>query len=122
MSRPTLGRAATSSNVLTEVLGSAYRLNAKTPTRGSVLNPRMRATHTGSPLKSTCTLGPMLDQEDDLFDFKSFENDNSDDNDEGLDILQGFEKIGGPSMQVSAPSTSDHIRRPSLGRSFTSRF
>ena len=121
LSRPTLGRAATSSNVLSEVLGSAYRLNAKTPTRGSLLNPRARATQTGSPLKGSTTHGIILDQEDDLFDFKSFENDNSDDNDEGLDILQGFQKIGGASTQVNA-TTSDHVQRPSLGRSFTSRF
>jgi hypothetical protein len=56
--------------------------------------------------------------EHDLFDFNSFENEVSD-NEDGVDILKGFEKIGGPSVQMSA----DHIRRPSLGgRSFTSRF
>jgi len=118
--RPSIGRAATSTEVLSDVFNNGYRLNAKTPTRGSLLNPRVRATQSGSPLKSTHV--QILDQADDLFDFKSFENDNSDDNDEGVDILQGFEKIGVPSTQPNPTTTSDHVRRPSLGRSFTSRF
>jgi forkhead transcription factor HCM1 len=120
LKRPSLARAATSSDVLSDVLGGGYRLNAKTPTRGSLLNPRVRASLTGSPLKSNGD--PHIDQADDLFDFKSFENDASDDNDEGVDILQGFERIGVPSTQPSAAMTGDHMHRPSLGRSFTSRF
>ncbi|KIW47562.1 uncharacterized protein PV06_00250 [Exophiala oligosperma] len=117
VSRPALGRASTTGNVLTEMVGSAYRLNAKTPTRGSLLKPGVRATFNGSPLKGTTENIPVLDDHD-LFDFNSFENEASD-NEDGVDILKGFEKIGGPSVQVS----TDHIRRPSLGgRSFTSRF
>lgn len=122
VSRPTVGRAATSTNVLSEMLNSAHKLNAKTPTRGSLLNPRVRATQTGSPLKMSTSQCQIFDQEDDLFDFKSFENDNSDDNDEGVDILQGFEKIGVPSTQLNASLTNEQTRRPPLGRSFTSRF
>ncbi|KIX91968.1 uncharacterized protein Z520_12295 [Fonsecaea multimorphosa CBS 102226] len=122
VSRPTYGRSATSTNILTDVLGSAQKLNTKTPTRGSLLPPRVRATQTGSPLKASTTHGSLFDAQDDLFDFKSFENDNSDDNDEGVDILQGFEKIGGTSAQANATTSTDHARRPSLGRSFTSRF
>ncbi|KAJ9603240.1 Forkhead transcription factor [Cladophialophora chaetospira] len=118
MKRPSFGRAATSIDALSEVFSNGYKLNAKTPTRGSLLNPRVRATQTGSPLKGSATQLQVLDQADELFDFKSFENDNSDDNDEGVDILQGFGKIG----QLNSTSTGDHLRRPSLGRSFTSRF
>ena len=115
---PLFGRAATSTDILAEALSHGYKLNAKTPTRGSLLNPRVRATLTGSPLKGSIAQNQILDQADDLFDFKSFENDVSDDNDEGVDILQGFEKIGQP----TTTTTTDHLRRPSLARSFTSRF
>ena len=115
-SRPTMSQATTTANVLSEVLGSAHRLSAKTPTRGSLLRPVVRASYSGSPLK-----GSILDEQDDLFDFKSFENDTSD-NDEGVDILKGFGKIGETS-QVTGTASTDHVGRPSLGgRSFSSRF
>ncbi|KIW71541.1 hypothetical protein PV04_03696 [Phialophora macrospora] len=122
LKRPSVARAATSTDVLSDVFGHGYKLNAKTPTRGSLLNPRVRASQTGSPLKGSTAHLQILDQGDDLFDFKSFENDTSDDNDEGVDILQGFEKIGVPSTQPNGATNSEHSRRPSLGRSFTSRF
>jgi forkhead transcription factor HCM1 len=122
LKRPSVARAATSTDILSDVFGHSYKLNAKTPTRGSLLNPRVRASQTGSPLKGSTAHLQILDQGDDLFDFKSFENDTSDDNDEGVDILQGFEKIGVPSTQPNAATNSEHVRRPSLGRSFTSRF
>ncbi|OCT54789.1 hypothetical protein CLCR_02798 [Cladophialophora carrionii] len=118
LKRPSVARAVTSTDVLSDVFSHGYKLNAKTPTRGSLLNPRVRATHNGSPVKGSTAHIQILDQVDDLFDFKSFENDNSDDNDEGVDILQGFEKIGVP----NAAMKSEHGGRPSLGRSFTSRF
>lgn len=119
MKRPSFGRASTSTDLLADVFSHGYKLIAKTPTRGSLLNPRVRATQTGSPLKGSITQSQVLDQTDDLFDFKSFENDVSDDNDdEGVDILKGFAKIGG----LNTTTSSDHLRRPSLGRSFTSRF
>ncbi|KAH0846929.1 hypothetical protein AYO21_02375 [Fonsecaea monophora] len=120
VSRPTYGRSATSTNILTDVLGSAQNRNTKTPTRSSLLHPRVRATQSGSPLKASASQGSLFDTQDDLFDFKSFENDNSDDNDEGVDILQGFGKIGGKS--ANATTSTGHSRRPSLGRSLTSRF
>ncbi|OAL33986.1 hypothetical protein AYO20_06821 [Fonsecaea nubica] len=120
VSRPTYGRSATSTNILTDVLGSAQNRNTKTPTRSSLLHPRVRATQSGSPLKASASHGSLFDTQDDLFDFKSFDNDNSDDNDEGVDILQGFGKIGGKS--ANATTSTGHSRRPSLGRSLTSRF
>ena len=123
LKRPFMVRSITSTDVLSEVYGGYdYKLNSKTPTRGSLLTPRVRASLTGSPLKTSSTHVQVLDQADDLFDFKSFENDNSDDNDEGVDILQGFEKIGVPSGHVNAATTSDHVRRPSMARSLTSLF
>ncbi|KAI2626728.1 forkhead box protein L2 [Hypoxylon sp. NC1633] len=39
----------------------------------------------------------------------------------GVDMLQGFEKIGG-SQPTSKPSTSSRASKPGLGRSYTSRF
>ena len=122
LKRPSIGRSVTSTDILSEVYNHDYKLNTKTPTRGSLLNPRVRASLTGSPLKAPAAHVQSLEQADDLFDFKSFENDNSDDNDEGVDILQGFEKIGVLSTQPTANTPGDHSRRPPLGRSLTSRF
>lgn len=122
VSRPVLGRPATTANLLSEMLGSSSKLHAKTPTRGSLLRPGVRATSSGSPLKGSIAQATMLDEPDDLFDFNSFENEISD-TEEGVDILQGFEKIGGPSAQINVAMTADHVGRPPLGgRSFTSRF
>jgi len=123
LSRPMLGRASTSGNVLSDMMGSAPKLHAKTPTRGALLKPGVHAAFSGSPLKGSMSNVTILDEPDDLFDFNSFEHDISD-NEEGVDILQGFEKIGGSSiMQPTGPMSADHVRRPSLGgRSFTSRF
>ncbi|KIX10361.1 uncharacterized protein Z518_01443 [Rhinocladiella mackenziei CBS 650.93] len=119
VSRPTVGRATTSGNVLSDMLGSAHKRNAKTPTPGSLFKAGIRSSLSGSPLKSGMN-ATILDEQNDLFDFNSFEDDPSDN--EGVDILKGFEKIGGPSTQTSATATTDHVGRPSLGgRSFTSR-
>jgi forkhead transcription factor HCM1 len=123
MSRPALARASTTGHVLGEMVGSAQKLNTKTPTRGTLLRPGVRATLSGSPLKgSSMNNVTILDEQDDLFDFNSFENDVSD-NEDGVDILQGFGKIGEPSTQLQNAMSLEHVRRPSLGgRSFTSRF
>ncbi|EXJ86476.1 hypothetical protein A1O3_03427 [Capronia epimyces CBS 606.96] len=121
-SRPTLGRATTTGDMLSDMMGTSYRLNTKTPTRTSLLRAGVRASLSGSPLRGSMSNVTNVDEQDDLFDFNSFENDNSD-NEEGVDILKGFEKIGGSSMQVSGTVSAGHLRRPSMGgRSFTSRF
>ncbi|KAL2408180.1 hypothetical protein ABEF95_001825 [Exophiala dermatitidis] len=120
--RPTLGRATTTAGVLSDMMGTSHKLNTKTPTRTSLLKAGVRASFTGSPLKGSMTNTTMIDEQNDLFDFNSFENDASD-NEEGVDILKGFEKIGGPSTHATGTAPAGHIRRPSLGgRSFTSRF
>jgi forkhead transcription factor HCM1 len=125
VARTTAGRANTSTNVLAEAMTNAHKLNAKTPTRGSLLRPGVRTTNFGSPVKGAMNNLTTLDDSGDLFDFNSYENHS----DDGLDILQGFGKIGESSFQnIPGPLTTvagknDHIRRPSLGgRSFTSRF
>jgi forkhead transcription factor HCM1 len=122
-SRPPLGRAVTSGNVLTDMDGSTFKFNAKTPSRSHLLRASVGATHSGSPLKSSMNNATALDVQNDLFDFNSFENDMSD-NDEGVDILQGFGKIGDSSVQIAGHSSgSQHMNRPSLGgRSVTSLF
>lgn len=122
VARPSLGRATTTGDVLSDMMGTSHRLNTKTPTRTSLLRAGVRASISGSPLRSSMNNTTLIDEQNDLFDFNSFENDNSD-NEEGVDILKGFEKIGGPSTHVSGTMPADHLRRPSLGgRSFTSRF
>lgn len=122
-SRPPLGRAATSGNVLAELDGGALKLNGKTPNRNHLLKATVGATNSGSPLKSSMNNTAPFDVQNDLFDFNSFENDMSD-NDEGVDILQGFGKIGDPTAHLGGHiGGSQQMNRPSLGsRSHTSLF
>ena len=119
--RPSMLRANTSTTALSQITGNASRLNAKTPSKGPLLKSTLKSSFPGSPLKGTVTGNPTLDDQEDLFDFNSFAEDNDDDG-EGLDILQGFGKIGHAAAQaVGLPA--NHARRPSLGaRSFTTRY
>lgn len=121
--RGSLGRPMTSGVVLGELSGGMLKVNAKTPHRGHLLKATVGVTNTGSPLKSSMNNTAALDVQNDLFDFNSFENDVSD-NEEGVDILQGFGRIGDFSAQnVGHASGSQPSNRPSLGgRSQTSLF
>ncbi|EXJ80269.1 hypothetical protein A1O1_08411 [Capronia coronata CBS 617.96] len=122
VARPALGRATTTGDMLSDMMGVSHKLNTKTPTRTSLLKAGVRASLSGSPLRGSMNNVTHVDEQNDLFDFNSFENDNSD-NEEGVDIFKGFEKIGGPSTHVNGPVSAGHLRRPSLGgRSFTTRF
>jgi len=121
--RPALGRASTTANVLSEAPDHGHRHHAKSPTKGPLPKPAPRATLSGSPLKRCMSNVSILDDPDDLFDFNSFGNDNSDNDDDGVDILKGFEKIGGSAPQASSGHIRRAGRRPSLSaRSFTSLF
>ncbi len=110
-------RASKTSNILADVTGTS--LNKATP---YVLQPLAFE----SPLKQKSSKSPLRfgsDIEDlpkeDLFSFDIFDDDEPDDFG-GLDILQGFQKIGG-TKPGAAPTKK--TSRPSLGsRSHTSRF
>ena len=116
MKRPSLGRANTSSGVLSDVTN--VRLNAKTPSKFPVLKPTPHIFVGGSPGKMDVMLPAF--EHDDLFDFGHFADENSDDG-EGLDLTKGFQKIGAPPA-TKATSPKKGVR-PALGaRSNTSRF
>ena len=113
LKRPSLARASTTA--LSNIMHNASKLNSKTPSRlPASLFKSPQVALNGSPLKTSTTYMPVLEDEntvqDDLFDFESFENEDSD---EALDLGKGFSKIGAPPV----------MKRPSLGgRSITSRF
>lgn len=120
--RPSLSRASsTPNNALDDITNANTRLNAKTPSKGSLLKPFGRCT----PRSPSKIFDPLiLPETDDFFNFNVFDDDeNYDENDSGVDILQGFQKIGGvvpPPKQLSPSKKA--ISRPSLARSSTSRF
>lgn len=110
-------RTNTSAGILSEMTNT-HKLNAKTPSRTPLLKSAFRGGNVGSPLK-TSTL-PSLDNYEDFFTFGdenlnvSFEEASDG---EGLDLSQGFGKIGAP---VTTPARS---ARPGLGpRSQSTRF
>ena len=117
--RPAMMRAITS-NVLGDITNvSQSKANAKTPLRAApLLKPTIYADSPNkSPLKNYSPL-----PQDDLFDFCGYADENSDGGD-GFDILQGFEKIGGPMLTEATTGVIPTNARPALGgRSMTSRF
>jgi forkhead transcription factor HCM1 len=118
--RPVHNRtSSTPNNALHDVTNSNTRFNAKTPVRGLMLKPSARYTPK-SPSKVMDTLLPP--ESEDFFNFGVFDEENFDELDSGVDILQGFQKIGGvvPPPRRLSPTTK--TPRPMLGRSLTSRF
>lgn len=145
--RPCVNRAATTANILADITGAATntrKSNSATPA-AAFKKPYLKSpAQIGSPLgryeqlapTSTPTLGydlnamPSLDQEDLSFFGEVL---HSDESEEGVDILQGFQKIGattggfsfganvhnGSPMKQAKPSKP---QRPDFGRSFTSMF
>lgn len=116
--RPSLGRANTSTGVLSDATNIKGRLNSKTPSKFPILKPTPQIFIGGSPGKDA-----MLPdfEHDDLFDFGHFADENSDEG-EGLDLTKGFQKIGAPpAMKPMSPAKK--AVRPALGvRNNTSRF
>ena len=121
--RPSLARSSTTANILSDITISNAKLNTKTPVRAPVLKPMLGAFTPGSPSKSLSNDPVILADQEDLFDFGSFADENSDDND-GVDILKGFQKIGGAARKQATP-VGNRLKaaRPALGaRSITSQF
>jgi forkhead transcription factor HCM1 len=120
--RPSLNRtSSTPNNALQDITTTTNtRLNARTPSRGSMLKPSARYTPK-SPSKIIDSL--LLPNTDDFFNFGVFDDENLDELDDGVDILQGFQKIGGvvPPPQQLSPSKKA-TSRPALARSSTSLF
>ena len=142
--RPSLTRASTTANVLSEITSGSVRYNAaRTPSKGPILKPTPRSTWLsgGSPLKHSSTNPVMFEAANDLFvNFDMFVADENSDEGEGVDIVKGFQKIGGAAntsnnnpnainilpataslKDISPPKST--LLRPGLGaRSLTSRF
>lgn len=121
-SRPSLVRSSTTANVLSDITSNATKSNAKTPVKAPVLKPTPRDFTLGSPSKKPTNSSVILADQEDLFDFGSFADENSDDGD-GVDILQGFQQIGGIALKPITPRNQARNARPPLGaRGMTSRF
>ncbi|KAL2052552.1 hypothetical protein ABVK25_007112 [Lepraria finkii] len=116
--RPRVERVSKTANILADITGASLNsnpslANLKTPTFDSPLKRKSG----NSPL----TFGANLDEvpKEDLFGLDLLDDEEPDDFG-GLDILQGFQKIGG--NQNLLPS-ANKASRPALGsRSHTSRF
>lgn len=122
-SRPQLGRASTSGDILADITGLSNNSKGSIP---SLKTPKLlkgMAT-SKSPSKSREFNTNFLDfPQEDLFGFELFADENSDDG-SGVDILQGFQKIGGVAASKEEKSAKKALgSRPPLGqRSQTSRF
>lgn len=119
--RSGIDRASKSTNILADVTGT--NLNSK-PALSSLQVP-MLSNHE-SPLKQKSSRSPLrfgsnIDDvpKEDVFGLELFDHDEPDEFG-GLDILQGFQKIGGNKPPAMAPKKSS---RPAVGgRSRTTRF
>ena len=111
--------SSTPNHVLRDITIANTRLNAKTPSKDSM--PKLSTVYTPKPT-SKITDSLLLPDTDDFFNFGVFDVENHDEVDNGVDILQGFQKIGGmvPPPKHLSPSTK--TSRPTLARSSTSRF
>ncbi|KAJ9654201.1 Forkhead transcription factor [Neophaeococcomyces mojaviensis] len=131
--RASLQRSNTSAGILSDVTKRANnKLSSKTPSKipGNItLKAPSNVSVTGSPLKksvSTKSFVPDIynDENDNyLFDFGSFPDENSEEGEE-LDISKGFSKIGSGNNTSSSQLFGKplHSIKPALARSKTSRF
>jgi hypothetical protein len=121
--RPPGATSSTGANALSDITSGSAKLNTKTPIRAPVLKPSLGAFTPGSPSKGLPNDPVVLADQEELFDFGSFADENSDDND-GVDILKGFQKIGGGALKQTTPrGNKAKAARPPLGaRSTTSQF
>ena len=140
--RPRLERAVTSTGILADITGAKSNMNiVNSPTASPLKAPLLKPPPTSTPLPDFNF--PTLDQENahtGLTPFKSLgditetahdEEDfshllHSDESEPGIDLLQGFAKIGArASSSAVAPNGSPQKKsapRPSLARSSTTRF
>ena len=117
--RAPVTRSSTTPNILLDVTASNAKLNAKTPVKALGLKPTLGAFTPGSPSKGLPHDPVILADQEELFDFGSFADENSDEND-GVDILKGFQKIGGKSLK-QPNNGGNQTRPPSGARSITSQ-
>ena len=112
--RPRTDRINKTSSILADITGT--NLNSKTILRAPYLDSPIRR---GSPPKTTSLDENVTgDDKEDLFGLKDFDEEDVDEFN-GLDLLQGFQKIGG---QKNTFSSAKKPARPYLGsRSHTSR-
>ena len=115
--RPRLDRTNKTSHILADVTGAS--LNTKTLLKTPYLESPIRQKSQKSPCKSSAFGSNLEDvSKEDLFGLDIFVDDEPDDFG-GLDLLQGFQKIGGNNNPLSTKKSP----RPPLGaRSQTSRF
>ena len=119
--RSGIDRASKTSNVLAEMAGTDINIRTslsslQVPTLSNYESPLKQKSN-----KSPLRFGSNIDDapKEDLFCLDFFDNNELDDLG-GLDILQGFQKIGGNKPPACTPKKS---ARPALGgRSRTSRF
>ncbi|KKY29239.1 putative forkhead transcription factor [Phaeomoniella chlamydospora] len=122
--RPGLNRATTSVGALGDLSPLNSRLNsARSSSRALKISGTVAAT--GSPLKMAASVSDFELPQEDLFDFEFFADTENQDpvdaDDDGFDILQGFQKIGGAVTDLlQTPSVKK--TRPGMGRSFSTRF
>ena len=119
--RSSLSKAT--ATALSDLTSSCTRLNAKTPSKLQMLKPALPSYLFNSPSKLPDVNPVVLIDQEDLFDFGSLSDENSDGN-AGVDILKGFQKIGGSAIKPVTPKGSKTpANRSSLGaRSITSQF
>ncbi|KAH0538237.1 hypothetical protein FGG08_005156 [Glutinoglossum americanum] len=114
MKRPHLDRAITTGNILTDITGLSGNLNLSKP------------APTSAPFKTTLFNKPLPKSNDtpseraglaqeDVFGLDLFTDEPSDFS--GVDILLGFEKIGGSSMDERKPLSSESSK-PAVGWNF----
>ncbi|KAF2715368.1 forkhead box protein J2 [Pleomassaria siparia CBS 279.74] len=145
--RPRLERAATTTGILADITGSKPNMSPTPNWKSSFLNiPSFSPVRNESPLKASILKAPtsnpalsfpLPNKENghtgltppQSFDMPSQQDDDifhllhSDESEPGIDMLQGFEKIGAAPRAFVAPNGSPQkASRPSLARSSTVRF
>jgi forkhead transcription factor HCM1 len=118
--RPSMAKCSSTPNILSDVATGNAKLNAKTPVGDLTSKSILGAFTYGSPTKTLPNDPIILADQEELFDFGSFADENSDDND-GVDILKGFQKIGSTALKQLTPAgNKGKAVRPPLGaRSIT---
>ena len=118
--RARVDRTGRSSRVLAEITGSGLNSKAATPASKMIfLDSPIRQTKSGKRPAEIDNAFIDIPKED-LFGLEFFDDEEPDDSG-GLDLLQGFQKIGGAKPPTAASAKKG--LRPALGsRSQTSRF
>lgn len=122
--RPVLQRTmSTPNHPLQDIstIPTNMRGTAKTPSQMPFSKPSIRFTPAS---RGKIIDALLLPEPDDFFDFGTYDDDDLDGLECDVDILQGFQKIGGifpPPKQNLSPTGRHSTARPSTGRSSTSQ-